>query len=316
MPNSTSPDHLDADDFFRLAEGRTGRRRLREVEDHLDGCAECVETLAMVLRSERLATREEEALLARMPPAKTDEVVARLRPFIESSRVARRAFDWRPLAVAAVLIASSSAGGWYVLHRFWFPAESRRIAAETLAAMVELRGATGRIPLRYLLELERASVTRSGFDDSGPEEAALLDNLRAAVERAPVPEAELVLGLLSLDEGELDEAEKLLTRVLDSNPRSVDALNGLAVVHYEKAQRQPEESYRILQRGLAILRKAQQASPEDLRVLYNFGKYYEALEMREAAVLTWSRYLEKDPSSQWGEEAAYQLSQLLPQPVR
>ncbi len=74
----------------------------------------------------------------------------------------------------------------------------------------------------------------------------------------------------------------------------------------------PRTPYRLLQRGLAYLREAQSKSPEDLRVLYNFGRYYEALEMKPAAIQAWGRYLEKDKSSQWAEEAVYQLAQLLP----
>jgi tetratricopeptide (TPR) repeat protein len=178
--------------------------------------------------------------------------------------------------------------------------------------MVELRQATGRIPLRYITELERASVTRSGFDEEDPMEEELIQKLRTAVGRAPVKEAVLTLGLLLLDDGELDEAESLFQQALEEEGGSVDALNGLAVVYYEKAQRDPLTSYGLLQRGLAYLRQAQAAAPEDLRVLYNFGKYYEALEMKPAAIQAWSRYIENDKSSQWTEEAVYQLAQLLP----
>jgi hypothetical protein len=34
--------------------------------------------------------------------------------------------------------------------------------------------------------------------------------------------------------------------------------------------------------------------------------------MKPAAIQAWSRYLEKDQASQWAEEAAFQLAQLLP----
>jgi tetratricopeptide (TPR) repeat protein len=312
MPDASGLRHLEPEDFYHLAEGRLPRGRRSTVEEHLDQCPDCVETLAMVVRSERPASREEQELLAKLPEPAPDEVLAKLHPLLRSSEPRSGWFEWRPVAAAASLLAVMSLSTWYAWERVWLPAESRRIAAETLSAMVELRQATGRIPLRYVQEFERASVTRSGFDDSDPAEAALIEALRAAVERAPVPEAVLTLALLTLDEGELDAAEALFRRILETEPRSVDALNGLAVAHYEKAQRQPQESYRILQRGLAFLRQAQVASPEDLRVLYNFGKYYDALQMRDAAVSSWARYLEKDPMSAWGEQAAYELSQLLP----
>jgi len=314
MPNSIESGHLDPSDFHGLLEGTLSRSRRPQVDSHLDGCEECVETLAMILRADRPASREEQAELARIPEPDASEVVARLRPVISASaaRWRKAAVDFRPLLAAAAMFLSLGALSWYVYVESWLPASSRRIAAETLSTMVELRQATGRVPLRYLREFERASVTRSGFDEKNPAEQALLANLRTAVEQAPVKEAVVTLALLLLDDGELDEAESLLQRVLEEEPASVDALNGLAVVYYEKAQRDPESSYSLLQRGLATLRQAQAAAPEDLRVLYNFGRYYEALDMKPAAIQAWSRYLEKDQASQWAEEAAFQLAQLLP----
>jgi tetratricopeptide (TPR) repeat protein len=314
MPNTTRSGHLDANDFHEFLEGRLSRSRRRKVDSHLDGCSECLETLAAIVRADRPASREEEALLARIPEPKAYEIVARLRPAISVSTARERkaSADFRTLLAAAAVLISLGAGFWHLYSRSWLPASSRRIASETLSAMVELRQATGRIPLRYISEFERASVTRSGFDERDPAEEALLTKLRTAVDRAPVKEAVLTFALLLLDDGELDEAESLFQRVLEEEGGSVDALNGLAVVYYEQAQRQPESSYRLLQRGLAYLRQAQSAAPEDLRVLYNFGRYYEALDMKPAAIQAWSRYLEKDQASQWAEEAAFQLAQLLP----
>lgn len=310
MPNTTS--HLDASDFHEFLEGRLSRGRRREVDSHLDGCMECVETLAAIARADRPASREEQAVLARIPEPAAPEVVERLRPAILAARRRSAAIDFGPLLAAAAIVLSLGAALWYLYTERWLPASTRRIASGTLSAMVELRQATGRIPLRYISEFERASVTRSGFDENDPAEEELLSKLRAAVDRAPVKEAVLTLALLLLDDGELDEAESLFQQVLDEEALSVDALNGLAVVYYEKAQRDPETSYPLLQRGLAYLRQAQSAAPEDLRVLYNFGRYYEALEMKPAAIQAWSRYLEKDQASQWAEEAAFQLAGLLP----
>ena len=314
MPNTTTSGHLDPLDFHDLLDGKLARSRKREVDSHLDGCSDCVETLSMVVRADRPASREEQAELARIPEPGASEVVARLRPVIAASAPSTRnaSIDWMPLLATAAIVISLGAGGWYVYTERWLPASSRRIAGETLSAMVELRQATGRIPLRYITEFERASVTRSGFDEEDPAEEALLSKLRTAVDRAPAKEAVLTLGLLVLDDGELDEAESLFQQALETDAASVDALNGLAVVYYEKAQRDSESSYRLLQRGLAYLRQAQSAAPEDLRVLYNFGRYYEALDMKPAAIQAWSRYLEKDKASQWAEEAVYQLAQLIP----
>jgi tetratricopeptide (TPR) repeat protein len=313
MPNSSASGHLGPEDVFDFIERRLSAKHLRSMEEHLDQCADCVETMAMVLRSERPASPEEQGLLARIPEPGPEEAARRLAPAITSSLPRPEASaEWKPVAAAALILLALGGGAWMVYHRYWLPAESRRIASETMAAIVESRQATGRIPLRYIAELERASVTRSGFDTAEPEEEALIANLRDAVGRAPVPEAVLALALLDLDDDRLDEAEPLFQKVLAQDPASADALNGLAVVYFARAQQNPKDAYPLLQRGLAFLRQAQAAAPEDLRILYNFGKFYEAMDMKPAAIQAWSRYIEKDRSSQWAEEAAYQLSQLLP----
>jgi tetratricopeptide (TPR) repeat protein len=313
MPKTSASDHLGPEDVYNFIERKLSPKHHHAVEEHLDQCADCVETVAMVLRSERPASADEQAILARTREVDPKEMARSLAPVIASSTPKPdAATEWKPVAVAALILVTLGCGVWETYHRYWLPAESRRIASETMDAIVESREATGRIPLRYITKLERASVTRSGFDTEAPGEEALISNLREAVARAPVPEAVLTLALLDLDDDRLDEAESLFQKVLETDPASADALNGLAVVYYQRAQQDAKDSYSLLQKGLAFLRKAQAAAPEDLRILYNFGKFYEALEMKPAAIQAWSRYIEKDRSSQWAEEAAFQLSQLLP----
>ncbi|HSF16597.1 MAG TPA: hypothetical protein VLK65_13705 [Vicinamibacteria bacterium] len=312
MPKARPAAHLGPEDFCELIEGRLSGGRLAEVEVHLDACAECVEALADVARMERPASPEEEAVLARLASQSPAERVEKLKPQLEAS--AREStgisFDWKSVLAAAAVALVLIAGGRYVYLSHWLPSESRRIAAETLERLVELRQATGRIPLRYIREFERASVTRSGFDVSDPSETALLENLRRAVERSAEPAAVQTLALLLLDEGELDESEKLLDTLLESDPQSAMALNALAVLHYQRAQLQPEGAYQLQQRGLALLRRAQASAPDDLLILYNFGLFYEALDMPQAAAQAWARYVERDSGSQWAEEAAFHFAQL------
>ncbi len=304
-PSSASGNHLTHDDLYGLVEEKLPRRSLRAAQAHLDECTECVETLAMVLRSERPASREEQRVLAETPEPSTDELLDGLRPHIGTAAPRQ---EWKPIVAAFVVVALLFGVGFFVRSEYWLPAASRRAATDTLTALVALRQFTGRLPLRYITEFERAGVVRSDFDTTDAEEETLIFNLRAAVERAPAPEAILVLGLLLLDAGELEEAEQLLTRALEELPGSVSAINGLAVVYYERAQREVEDSYALQQKGLGFLRQAERLAPEDLRVLYNYGKFYEALEMHAAASKSWTRYLSHDQTSQWAEEAARQLA--------
>ena len=300
--------HLTPEELYDVIENRMSRGRLKSAEAHFSECRECVETLAMILKCDRHASREEEQTLATIPAPSTSALIDALRPrIVESKPTGAGRSDWKSVLLVLTIGVLLTSSALWIRNNVYWPASSRRIATQTLNAMVELRQATGRIPLRYITEYERAGVVRSGFDDVNTAGLAMLHNLRVAVDRAPEPEAVLILGLLVLDGGDLDEAEQLLTGVLQARPRSVAALNGLAVVNYERAQRSPEQRYGLLQRGLALLRRAEAADPEDLRVLYNYGKFYEALGMRRAAGKSWARYADKDKFSQWGEEAFYQL---------
>jgi tetratricopeptide (TPR) repeat protein len=305
-PASATGPHLSPEDIYGLVEEKLPRRSRRAAEAHLDGCTECVETLAMVLRCERPASREEQQILSETPEPSTEELLEALREHIGPAAPRQ---EWKSILTAFVVAALLFGLGRFVHQEYWLPAASRRAAADTLTALVTLRHFTGRLPLRYITEFERAGVVRSDFDTTDAEEGALIFNLRDAVKRAPEPEAILVLGLLLLDAGELDEAEQLLTRAAEEIPDSVSAVNGLAVVYYERAQRELEDTYALQQRGLAYLRQAEKLDPDDLRVLYNYGKFYEALGMHGAASKSWRRYLEHDQVSQWAEEAVYQLAQ-------
>lgn len=299
-------DHLTFEDLYGLIEQRLSRRKLNSVDAHLDACSECVETLATVLRSGRAASREEQEVLAGIPEPGDDELLEAIRPHLGS---AARGTEWKPIIgtflVGAVLLGLGS----FVHNEYWLPVQSRRAAEEALTAMVKLRQATGRLPLRYINEFERAGIVRSGFDTTDDAEQALIFNLRQAVERATEPEAALILGLLLLDDGELDEAERWLTLVNEEMPGSVEALNGLAVVYFERARATTGDPHALHQRGLALLREAERAGPGDLRVLFNYGKFYDAMEMHAAAKRAWERYLQHDEASQWAEEAALQLAQ-------
>ena len=56
--------------------------------------------------------------------------------------------------------------------------------------------------------------------------------------------------------------------------------------------------------------EAEALDPEDLSVLYNYGKFYQAMDMHYPAVRALRRYIDKDQASQWAEEAAYDLAKL------
>jgi hypothetical protein len=308
--------HLTPEEAFRFIEKALPSKQLQEIQNHLDECMVCVEYLATVVRSARPLTRAQEEELSRLPGPTPEELLERLRPEIVASNPANfrsRGSSWAwgkwvPAAVTVtVLLVAFTLLQSYILK----PAEGRRIAATAIDNLVSLRQGTGRVPLRYIPGFQRARVTRSGFDTVPPTEVSIEARLREAVALAPDElETNLALGLFLLDKGALDEAEDLLQKSREMDPDSILAINGLAVVLYERAIRDPSRSRDLLRKGLVLLREARRKSPDDLQVAFNLAVLYQESGSNKVAQEFWMDYLEMDPSSEWADVAAEKLEDL------
>jgi tetratricopeptide (TPR) repeat protein len=310
-----SEGHLEPEELFGYIEKALDRRERRKVEDHLRACPECVEELAAVLRAQRPLTKEQEADLARVPVRAPEDVVERLRPHIVTSQPAeaREGSQWawgRWLPAAASLALLLVLFG--VVQRYVIaPARSRQLATSAMSTLVTLRHGTGRIPLRYIPEFRTARVTRSGFDATPPAEALVERQFRSAVAMAPREvESRVLFGLYLLDTGYLDQAEEHLSQALEIDPSSTMAKNGLAVVHFERAQIERSRVGDHLRRGLALLREAASTSPDDLQIVFNTAMFYQELGSNEAAVRSWNKYLDLDGDSEWADRARERLEEL------
>ena len=78
--------HLTPEEAFHFIENTFSGNQLREIENHLDECPDCVEYLATVVRSGRPATGEEEDELGRLAAPTPRELLERLRPEIVASK--------------------------------------------------------------------------------------------------------------------------------------------------------------------------------------------------------------------------------------
>ncbi len=308
--------HILPEEVCGFVEKTLPRAKLDEIEEHLCGCMECLEYLAAVIRADRPSTDDEREALSQIPSRTPNELLERLRPQIIATspgsqfRGGVRA-PWRKLLLAAaalvVLVALFALLQTLVIS----PARSRQLAARAMADLVTIRQGTGRIPLRYIPGFQRARVTRSSFDMGDPNEDLIETRLRQAVDLSPREiESRLALGLFLLDNGELDEARSHLNQILELNPDSLMARNGLAVVCYEEASRNRSRADTLLQEGLTLLREARRQDPKDLQVAFNLGKYMEVLGQPALAMQAWMLYLEQDESSEWAEVALENLEAL------
>ncbi|HTU56500.1 MAG TPA: XrtA/PEP-CTERM system TPR-repeat protein PrsT [Acetobacteraceae bacterium] len=141
--------------------------------------------------------------------------------------------------------------------------------------------------------------------DGKPAEAAARLRAYLAAQPDAIPVA-LVLGGLEIQEGQLDPAAKRLKSVIAAQPTNVDALNDLAWIHEQQGQPDAlalaERAYSlsgdphvadtlgwILTRekpsrtGLALLRQAHAAAPEDPAVTYHLAAALAGLGDVESA---------------------------------
>jgi cytochrome c-type biogenesis protein CcmH/NrfG len=316
MPkDGPSKDHLAPEDVAGFIEGMLGRRRRHEVEEHLDECPDCVEYLGAALRSARPMTEQEEESLGQIPARSPEELLQSLRPLIvatspgSASRLRRP--GWKNLLPAAAAVATLVVAFMLIQSYVIGPARGRRLTDAAIRDLVTLRQGTGRVPLRYIPELQRATVTRSAFDTDDPAEVQIEMRLRKAVELAPAQAASHIgLGLFLLDTGNLLESENEFRLALDIEPDSTPAINGLAVIRYMQALAQPNRSLTLRREGLALLRQAQRQSPADPQVAFNIALFYQELGSLERARNSWRSYLELDSGSEWARIALENFEKL------
>ena len=313
--------HLSPEEVYHFIEGTLSRSQRAEVEDHLDSCVDCLRDVATAFGSEKPPSANEEAALNEHPHPTPAELLTRLRSrIIETSPSSQRKLPWSQLRTT-LPIAAAVAGFailFFVIQSYVIaPMSSRRLVAQATDALINIRQGTGRVPLRYIPGFERARVTRSGFDVTDPEQEAIEAEIelrfRRAVALAPNEvTAKLALGLFLLDAGRLKEAETELREASELAPESVTVavLNGMAVLHFEKALREPDQAAALMREGLGLLQRARSIEPENLMVLYNLAVFYQEAGSGNLAAQYWLAYLTQDPSSEWSQVARENLDLL------
>lgn len=311
--------HLSPEEVYHFIEGTLSRSRRAEVEDHLDACVDCLRDVAAVLGSDKPPSADEEAALNGLPSATPAELLDRLRArIIETSPSSQRRTEWSHMRTT-LPIAAAIAGFailFFVTQTYVIaPMSSRRLVEQATDALISIRQGTGRVPLRYIPGFERARVTRSGFDVADPEEKAIESEIEMRFRRAVAVSpkevtARLALGLFLLDAGRLSEAETELQKASELAPNSVAVLNGMAVLYFEKALREPNQAAPFMREGLGLLQRARSIEPKNLMVLYNLAVFYQETGSANLAAQYWLGYLAQDPNSEWSQVAQENLDLL------
>jgi CHAT domain-containing protein len=225
---------------------------------------------------------------------------------------------WKPLfaspylraAAAAVILAGIGLGVWQMF--FYRSAESRALIALKQAYRDQRPTET------RLSEFDYAPFTGTrgepAVTDRGQRSLAMT-LLLDALKDDPRSETHHALGLLYLANREFDLAIDHFKEALKMEPGKARIHGDLGAALFEKAKTEaPDGSLSRDIRGsaesLEHLNKALSIDVSLVEALFNRALVYKAMGMTRLAQDDWQKYLEKDPTSKWADEARRNLKDI------
>jgi hypothetical protein len=136
------------------------------------------------------------------------------------------------------------------------------------------------------------------------------NELRRAKETSPNAQSSYALGYFLLTQGNFTDAISEFETALRLGDKSARVHNDLGAAYFELAKASPKEKrLELLSRSMEEFTAAE--SDGDLReALFNKSLALQELGLAREAKESWTRYLQKDSSSPWAEEARRNLSRI------
>ena len=137
------------------------------------------------------------------------------------------------------------------------------------------------------------------------------NNLLDDAEQNPNAKTHHALGVYYLATQNYRAAIRELETAAKLAPQNAQIHNDLGAAHFELAKTGPQEkTLEELAQSLEEFTKATELDGNFLEALFNKSLAQQELRMPREAKESWTRYLQKDPSSQWAEEARKNLARL------
>lgn len=224
-----------------------------------------------------------------------------------------RLFFSSPLRLGAslLILLALGAGAWRI---FFYQSDLSKGLMALKTAYREQRPNQSRIsgfgyaPVADVRGNESKRVDYASRDRA---ERILLD----AVQEHPGPASHHALGQLYLAEQKFEQAADQFEQALKADPDNAQIHSDLGAVlleqgRIERSKGGSDNSIPILSKSLEHLDRALQLNPSLLEALFNRALYYQTMMLRHQAREDWQKYLEKDPSSPWADEARQNLKLL------
>jgi CHAT domain-containing protein/Flp pilus assembly protein TadD len=135
------------------------------------------------------------------------------------------------------------------------------------------------------------------------------NNLIDATEKNSNARSHHELGVFFLTQQNYSDAIKELETALKFDERNAQIHNDLGVAHFELSKTLGKK-YEELARSLEEFTKATEIDSNSLEALFNRSLALQELDMPGEAKESWTRYLQKDSTSPWADEARKNLARL------
>lgn len=222
------------------------------------------------------------------------------------------------IAALAAVIAIAAVGVWRI---FFYQSDVDRGLLALNAAYRQQRPLESRIAdLNYAPFVTTRGPGANNVNESELRRAEL--TLLEAVNRNPTPAAHHALGKVYLARREFDPAIEHFEQALKGDSNNAQLYSDLGAAYLEKARIDLAQGransgssgsgkgMEYLARSLEPLSKALELNADLLEALFNRALVYQEMVLPQQAEEAWKKYLEKDPSSKWADEARQHLSKL------
>ncbi len=270
------------------------------MDEHVAGCPDCYEVFAATVQF-GLAETEPDTEGVESAEARFGAAGARLR-----SRRFPRVVGLAAAAAAALVLAL---GLW--LYR----TQSLRPSAPLVAELADAMGArrfieprlTGGFRHGRLVTL-RSGEASQGLDAQPGAVLAAVARIRERAEGDTSPEALGALGVTYLVSGDAAAAVKSLESASAQKPDDAGLLSDLSAAYLVRAKQAEEPA--DVPKALEAAERAIALPSPPAEAYFNRALALEGLHLVDAARKAWQDYLDRDPSSDWADEARQHLEAL------
>jgi CHAT domain-containing protein/Tfp pilus assembly protein PilF len=230
----------------------------------------------------------------------------------------RRVLHSQPLRIAATILILLSAG-FGVWRVFFSQSETDKGMSELVAAYQKQRPTEARITgFGYAPLPNTRGANNSEVDYASRDRAE--KTLLYAIKDEPGAKSHHALGRVYLAQKQFDRAIDQFEKSLKLDPNNAKVYSDIGATFLEKANadasNQTEKNFETLAKALENFDKALKLDGSLLEALFNKGLCLQKMNLPEQASEAWRKYLEKDSSSKWADEARRNLQTIQEQKVQ